>query len=210
MIRRPVYSVRVLLLGAMIALALSAVADNSDLLAEIDVRLAHGEVLRGEFTHEKRVAGFDHPLTSRGEFLVWRGHGVLWQTRQPFASTLAITATRLSADSGDSAYQLDAANEPGVREVNALLFAVFAGDLDVLRQRFKLDGALRGAEGWELLMTPSETGLANVISGVRLEGDRHVHRVVLQESNGDSSDIRFENLTGSPAPSAAEAASLAQ
>lgn len=201
---------RLLLLAGIVVLSSPAVADDADLLAEIDSRLAHGEVLRGHFRHEKYVAGFDRPLTSSGEFLVWRGHGVLWQTRQPFASTLTITATRLSARSGDAAYQLDAQSEPGVREVNALLFAVFAGDLDVLRERFTMAGALRGAQSWELMLTPSEAALANVISGVRLEGDRQVHRVVLQESNGDRSDIRFENLGGAPAPSAAEADSLGQ
>ncbi|MBP6853427.1 MAG: hypothetical protein KA164_17645, partial [Rhodoferax sp.] len=76
-------------------------ATGPALIEAVRARLADAPVLRGEFEQRKSVRGFRNPLVSRGDFMVARGRGVIWRTREPFASSLALTRDRLVARSSD-------------------------------------------------------------------------------------------------------------
>ena len=104
-------------------------AAAADIAAEVRARLADSAVVRGKFEQRKTVVGFSKPLVSSGDFLVWRGHGVLWQTRKPFDSQLVLTRDRLVTRTGDTVYQINAGTEPALRVTNQLLFALLAGDV---------------------------------------------------------------------------------
>ncbi len=69
--------------------ALPAHAD--DLLASVARRLADAPCIRGRFEQTRRLSGFSNPLVSRGDFVLARGRGVVWQTREPFPSSLLVT-----------------------------------------------------------------------------------------------------------------------
>lgn len=177
------------------------IAVAADLAAEVKARLAEPALLRGQFEQQKSVAGFRKPLISRGDFLLWRGHGVLWHTRKPFDSTLVLRRDKLSVTQADgrSAYQLDAEREPSLRAVNELLFALFSGDIATLQKYFRLEGALSDKRAWTLVLTPSDVVLMRVFKRVELAGDSYVRQVRLEEANGDSSLIRFDALSEMPA-----------
>lgn len=200
----------------VLALALAAVARPGaaqavpPIVTQVRQRLVEAPVLRGEFEQRKTVKGFKNPLLSRGDFIVARERGVLWHTREPFASTLLLTRERLlsRAADGSVAAKLDAREEPGLRALNELLFALMAADLPALVQRFRIEGELQGAEGWRLLLTPREAAVAQWVSRIELEGDRHVRVVRLAEAQGDASVIRFSALATAAALSREEAARL--
>lgn len=172
-------------------------------LDDVKGRLADAPVLRGQFEQQKTVAGFKKPLLSSGDFLLWRDHGVLWQTRKPFASTLSITRNGLSAQSGNTGYRLSSSQEPAMRAVNEMLLALLGGDLVVLQRQFKVTAQLT-ERGWSLQLTPLDAALGQVLRQVELSGDRYVRQVLLEESSGDHSRIRFEQLAEQPAPTAEE------
>ncbi|MGE5866657.1 MAG: outer membrane lipoprotein carrier protein LolA [Rhizobacter sp.] len=161
------------------------------LLEQVRRRLADAPVLKGSFEQRKTVKGFRQPLVSRGDFLVARDRGVLWHTREPFASELVITRDRLLSRQAGGVVdtQVDAAREPGIRAVNEMLFALMAADFDVLAQRFHIDGALQGAAAWRLVLTPKDAALAQWVARIELDGDRFVRQVRLAEAGGDSSAI---------------------
>ena len=91
---------RLLLLSAF-APALPAFAAGGDVLAQVRRRLADSPVLKGAFEQRKTVKGFRNPLVSRGDFLVARDRGVVWATREPFASQLIVTRDRLLSKQAD-------------------------------------------------------------------------------------------------------------
>lgn len=186
----------------LLALACAAVAAQAaDLQAEVLKRLDASPVLQGEFEQSKSLKGFKNPLVSKGEFLLARSQGIVWETKQPFASTLVITRERLLARRADGsvATQMEASREPALRLVNELMFALLAGDLAALSQRFKVEGELQGAQGWKLQLTPTDALLAGQFTGITLEGDRHVKAVRLAERNGDTTQIRFGAVRSAPA-----------
>ncbi len=181
---------------ALAALALWPLAPRADgpeaLLARIRSHLADAPVLRGEFEQRKTLKGFKHPLVSRGDYFVAKARGVVWRTQEPFASTLVLTRERLLArqPDGSVANRLDTAQEPGLRAVNEMLFALIAADLSALALRFRIDGEERAA-GWKVTLVPRDATLVPWVKSIQLDGDRHVNGVHIIEASGDSSQIRF-------------------
>ena len=181
------------------------VADFAGLLHE---RLKVAPVLKGQFEQTKTLKGFRNPLVSRGEFLVARGQGVWWHTRQPFESTLVVTKTRLftrNAD-GSASNLMDAQAEPGLQQVNELIFSLLAADLDALAGKFAVVAQPVGAAGWTLVLTPRDPDIAKFLVRAILSGERDVQSVRIEEARGDSTQIRFSRQVPSAALAADEAA----
>ncbi len=208
-----------MLKGALFALALAALAPAqaapataaaAPAVALVRQRLQLSPVLAGEFEQTKTIAGFRNPLVSHGDFLVARGQGIVWHTARPFESTLVVTKTRLftRAPDGSTANALDAQAEPGLRQVNELVFALLAADLDALAERFAIQGEAVGAQGWKLVLVPRDAQLAKFVARATLEGDRNVESVRIEEARGDATAIRFAHQVPSAALTAADAARL--
>ena len=171
--------------------ALRAAEAPPAVLAQVRQRLADAPVLRGEFEQRKTLKGFKNPLLSRGDFLVARDRGVVWRTREPFASALIVTRDRLLSRQADGSVgtQVNASSEPGIRAINEMLFALMAADLPTLSQRFRIEGQLQGKDAWHLTLVPRDAALAQWLTRIELDGDRFVRSVRLTEGQGDSSVI---------------------
>ncbi|WP_255989072.1 outer membrane lipoprotein carrier protein LolA [Chitinolyticbacter albus] len=190
-----------MLMRCLVALLLglvTLVAPAADLAQSVRERLAQPPVLRGEFEQRKQVAGFKKPLLSRGDFIVARERGVLWRTTSPFASQLRLTRNEIVATQGGQvAFRLDAAKEPSVRMINALLFALLNGDIDALTEHFGVDGEASGQQ-WQLVLTPKSAALARLMTRVSLSGDQYVRQIDIAEANGDRTAIRFSAQHSTP------------
>lgn len=178
---------------AGVACAAVAVEPVPAVAAQARQRMADTPVVRGEFEQRKTIKAFRNPLVSRGTFLVSRERGVIWQTREPFASSLVVTRDRLLSRQADGTVvgRVSARDEPGLRAINEMLFALMAADLQALAQRFKVEGELLGNDRWRLMLVPRDAALAQWVSRIELEGDRFVRGVRLHEALGDVSAIRF-------------------
>ena len=201
--------VRALAVAAMaFSAAVSFAAPDADFARLIHERLKTAPVLKGEFEQTKTLKGFRNPLVSKGEFLVARSQGVWWHTQQPFESTLVVTKTRLftrNAD-GSAGNLMDAQAEPGLQQVNELIFSLLSADLDVLADKFAIVAQPVGAAGWTLVLTPRDPNLAKFLVRATLAGERDVQTVRIDEARGDVTQIRFSHQAPSTALSAGEAA----
>ena len=194
-------------LGPAFAAASAPAVDAVGLVRE---RLKVAPVLKGEFEQTKTLKGFRNPLVSRGEFLVARGQGVWWHTLQPFESTLVVTPTKLftrNADGGAGG-GVDTQAEPGLQQVNALIFSLLAADVDVLADKFVVVAQPVGAAGWSLTLTPRDASIARFLVRATLTGERDVQGVRLEEARGDVTQIRFSRQVPSAALAPDEAARL--
>lgn len=196
-----------LLVGLL--LAGSATAHGAEpAMDAITAEMARPEVLRGEFSQEKRIAGFKNALRSQGRFLVARKRGVIWTTLKPFPSEVVVTADRIFSRQRDGSrqVQLDARQQPALRSVNAVMFALMSGDVQALRSQFEIE-ATREAQGWRLGLTPKSAALARAFRSLSLRGDRYVREVEIVEANGDRTRIQFSGMRETPAVLAADEAS---
>ena len=200
---------RVLVLAAVSLWAAGAPAQPvTDFARLMHERLKTSPVLKGDFEQTRTLKGFRNPLVSRGEFLVARGQGVWWRTQQPFESTLVVTKTRLftrNAD-GSAGSLVDAQAEPGLQQVNELIFSLLAADPEVLAQKFTVVAQPVGANGWTLTLTPRDANVAKFLVRATLAGERDVQTVRIEEARGDATQIRFSHQVPSAALTSDEAA----
>ena len=190
--------------GILLAFALASgvvpSAMAADPLVQVREQVAQVPVLRGEFTQEKQVAGFKNPLRSKGRFLLARDKGVLWSTSTPFPSEIVITQDRILSRQRDGSrrVEVDGRQQPGLRSVNAMMFALMSGDMKALTSTFEVKGE-PAASGWKMTLVPRSRQLAQAFTSVRLSGDRYVREVELREANGDLTRLRFSGMSESPA-----------
>ena len=169
--------------------------------------VARPDVLRGQFTQDKQVSGFKNPLRSQGQFVVARQHGVIWTTQRPFPSEVVVTADRILSRQrdGTNRVELDARQQPAMRSVNAIMFALMSGDVQALSSQFNIK-AQREGPGWRLQLTPKSAMLAKAFQSLSLQGDRYVRQVEIIEANQDRTLIQFSALSEAPATLSADEA----
>lgn len=194
---RFVRTLAVLVLLAVTSPVLAATAASVDLVKQ---RVAKVEVLRGEFSQDKQVAGFKNPLRSQGRFVLAQDRGVIWTTLKPFPSEVVVTADRILSRQrdGSTRVELDARQQPAMRSVNAIMFALMSGDVQALSGQFNV-AASREGQGWRLRLTPKSAMLAKAFQSLTLQGDRYVRQVEIVEANKDRTQIQFSALSETPA-----------
>lgn len=188
------------LLLCVVAPLLHAAEPPAETLGTLTGAVARPDVLRGEFTQEKQVSGFRNPLRSQGRFVVAREHGVIWTTLKPFPSEVVITADRILSRQrdGSSRVEVDARQQPALRSVNAIMFALMSGDVQALSSQFTVSASRQG-QGWRLQLAPRSAMLAKAFESVTLQGDRYVRQVDIVEASKDRTQIRFSALSEAPA-----------
>lgn len=199
------------LLSSVLLLAAGAwppSARAADDLAVIQQRVAQVEVLRGQFEQEKRITGFKNPLRSQGRFVVARQKGVIWTTEKPFPSEMVITRDRILSRQRDGSQrvEVDGREQPALRSVNAMMFALVSGDVAALSSRFETRVQALPDNGWRLDLKPRSAALTKAFARIELSGDRYVREVRIEEANGDSTLLRFSALKDTPATLAADEA----
>lgn len=194
------------LVGALLGRPLLALAAD-DVLARVRAQLKDAPVVRGGFEQLKTIKGFKQPLRSSGEFVVARDKGIVWRVIKPFESLLIVKPDSLQSRRADGqvAMQMKAQDEPVLRTVNAMLFAVMSADVAQLQQYFDVSGKAQ-AQGWQLHLVPRDAVLKEWLGQIDLEGGAFVREVRLQEARGDSSVIRIVDPVAEAQLRAADAA----
>lgn len=167
--------------------------DARALMARIADRLEAAPVVSGRFQQSKTIQGFKNPLVSSGTFVMARGQGITWHTMQPFESKLQVTPRVIFSQQagGPVSTMVGPGEEPALRAVNELLFAIMAADVHVLAEKFDIAGRLLDEKGWTLELTPRDAMLQQWLSRVALQGGAYVEKVSLDEARGDRSVIRL-------------------
>lgn len=183
---------------------LLAPAARADALQEVQSQLQPAAVLRGRFEQEKQVQGFRNPLRSSGRFLIAHQRGVIWDTEQPFASSLVISAAGLRLDDQDQA----GVPEQALQRINRILVALIGGSIESLRSEFELAAEV-GEQGWTLRLQARDPQLAQRLRDLRIAGSQWVEQVDFDDAQGNHTRLRFSAQTVEPAQlSAQEAARL--
>jgi hypothetical protein len=176
------------------ALWMIPILGRADIAQEIRSKLSPFEVLRGHFEQTKSIPILKKPLKSRGDFVLLKGKGVLWNTSYPVASMLRVTPGEIAQlKDGKVSFRMKAEEQPVLKLVGQVLFAVFAADVDELKRHFEISGTMQGGH-WEALLLPKEAWVAKVAKEIRLSGSQSLETLQISESNGDKSSIRFSKV----------------
>lgn len=171
-----------LLMAANLA---TAQAFNLPQLAE---QLSGPAVVRGDFIQEKHLRALPQPLTSQGQFVLARDHGLLWLLQQPIRQDYRISALGIARRSEQGWQALDLQGSSARQ--NQLFLAVLSGDTQALQRDFDLQ--LNGdPDAWRLQLTPRGALLRQVFETIEIEGSDTVTRIELREVQGDRTVLRL-------------------
>ncbi|MGO0696248.1 outer membrane lipoprotein carrier protein LolA [Pseudomonas guariconensis] len=188
------------LLAVLLMLLSSPMAMAFD-LADLQKQLSAPAVVSGNFVQEKHLRALTQPLTSQGRFVLARDHGLLWLLRTPLRQDYRIDASGI-ARRDPGGWQPLPSQSAGAQQ-NRLFFAVLQGDSSGLQRDFEL--SLSGdAEHWQLRLTPRSMLLKQIFTRIDITGGRFVERIVLAETQGDSTVLRMQDSRGASALSDSE------
>jgi len=161
--------------------------------------LEKARAVRGQFVQRRYLADLAQPLQSSGRFLFAREAGIEWHTEQPFDSQFLLAESGITQrDEGGVTLNIKASEQPALAVVSRVFFALFALDLGALSHDFELYGEARGT-GWVLGMKPRAEALGSVFRQAIVSGGASVERVVLEDGNGDRSEIVLQGVQYDPA-----------
>lgn len=197
---------RTLLVLVSLVVVMPAIAAPAADVELVKQRVAKVGVLRGQFSQEKQVAGFKNPLRSQGRFVLAQDHGVIWTTLKPFPSEVVVTRDRILSRQrdGSSRVELDGRQQPAMRSVNAIMFALMSGDAQALSAQFTVKVEALPDNGWTMQLRPRSAMLGKAFSGLQLSGDRYVRQVQITEANQDVTRIQFTGMSETPAQLSAD------
>lgn len=160
--------------------------------------LPAGSVLRGHFTQERSLQGFQAPLRSEGSFVVAAGKGLIWKVEKPFVTTTVITPAGLVQDvRGAETLRLPAARIPFIARFYDMLSGTMTGDLSGLQQQFDVQTS-GSAQNWSLQLTPKASAAAGSsdqqnmpIQRMDLTGGHYVQSVDIRRQSGDHDLLQF-------------------
>lgn len=188
------------LLAVLLMLLSSPMAMAFD-LADLQKQLSAPAVVSGNFVQEKHLRALAQPLTSQGRFVLARDHGLLWLLRTPLRQDYRIDASGI-ARRDPGGWQPLPSQSAGAQQ-NRLFFAVLQGDSSGLQRDFEL--SLSGdTEHWQLRLTPRSMLLKQIFTRIDITGGRFVERIVLAETQGDSTVLRMQDSRGASALSDSE------
>jgi hypothetical protein len=157
-------------------------------LDQLGAQLAKPAVVRGPFIQEKHLRALPQPLTSKGEFVLSRDLGLLWQLRSPLTQDYRIDASGIARRTPQG-WQLQPGQDVAAQQ-SRLFLAVLQGDHGGLARDFALQ--LRGsAEAWQLTLVPHSRLLQQIFSRIRIDGGALVERIELVETQGDRTLMRM-------------------
>ena len=176
-------------------------------VAKIQELLARPKVLCGRFDQNKQLVGLKKSVKSNGRFCIVADKGVLWRTLQPFPNTVRLTRDEIVQLQGERvAFRLSAKEEPTVRVINQVMFALLAGHLGELEKLFEIDGSVY-QNSWNVTLNAREPAVAKAVGKIALDGGEYVKNVTIDHTSGDRTSIVFSALqSGTDAMTADEAA----
>ena len=180
---------------ALVLLAASTLAQAFD-LQQLSAQLAKSEVIQGDFIQEKHLRALPQPLTSTGQFVLAKGHGLLWRLKTPLQQEYRIDTNGIARRDANGWQMLP--NKSAGAQQNGLFLAVLQGDSSGLQRDFELR-LLGKAEQWSLTLVPRSLLLKQIFQQITIDGGERVQRIELLETQGDSTLLRMPDSTAAHA-----------
>ncbi|MGN6578942.1 MAG: LolA family protein [Bordetella sp.] len=161
-------------------------------LDQLQTQLRAQPIVRGHFTQQKFLRSLAQPLTSRGDFTLAQGKGLLWKLTSPFEQDLRITPQGIAKRDAQGQWQA-LPQQMGAGRETGIFLAVLAGDTHGLQENF--DISLAGnAQAWTMTMKPSSALLSQIFEAIIIQGGALVQRIELRETQGDRTVLQLQDV----------------
>jgi hypothetical protein len=149
-------------------------------------------ILRGQFTQEHVSYAGNAPFSSSGHFVVSPGHGLIWGTEKPVATTTIITPRSAAQDFGGLAIKLPIRN---LEHLYGIISSALAGDWSRVEEDFII-GRSNDAHGWHILLTPRPgNGVKLGYTTITVSGHKFIENMIMAKADGSYDGLTFSDMT---------------
>jgi len=159
-------------------------------LDDLQQRFTEQPLIRAHFEQSRTIKSLPQPLLSRGNMLIARDRGLLWDQTAPFVMQLLLDDKRMvQMINGQPPQTIRAEDNPQMFQFNHLLRALFQADRKVLEENFRIEFTDLKEGRWTLRLTPITTPLDKIFSSIDLAGKTYLETIQLNDKQGDRTDI---------------------
>lgn len=194
--------ITVMLLAAMWVMPAIAAEQSEALLQQISQQLAKQASLQVDFIQTKQMAALKKPLVMKGALLYNKTDGIVWQLVSPYRIRYEFNGqAMIETNAAGERRERKAEDSPAIAQISNIFKAILSADQALLAQHFNLT-ALGSIQKWEMHLTPKAAYLRKAMTEIVMTGNHTVETVQIDEANGDRTDIRFLNQSGTGQSSA--------
>ena len=158
-------------------------------------------VTSGDFAQEKSSAKLRKPLKSSGNF-VFSKTGIVWQTKKPFPSTLAVTEDAIiqTAANGKKTV-IDGRTSEMFKSVASSISSLFAGNRAGIEEHFKIKSFSSDSGKWTMSLVPKDATVASALSDIVLSGNVEeenfatIEMMKIKQSDSSTTLYKLLNIT---------------
>jgi hypothetical protein len=166
---------------------------NAETLAryeEVSKILAAHPVVTGTFVQTRTLSRMNRTQVSGGNFIIAGEMGMVWDTRTPFPSVMAVGRDYIvqSTPRGVKT-RLEARGNETFLSLADTLSAVFTGNVRGLREKFDTCFTESGGR-WFIGLIPREKAVRAFAAQITVSGDSVMRTITVRERNGDS--LKYE------------------
>ncbi|MCL2800293.1 MAG: outer membrane lipoprotein carrier protein LolA [Treponema sp.] len=147
--------------------------------------LSERPIVRGNFVQEKYLNRLNRSLVSSGNFLIAAEQGMVWDTLQPFPSTMIMGKDFImqSRPNGQKSVISSQGNETFTQMAD-VINSVFSGQSQRLLENF--DVYFTGSvSNWNMGLLPRDSVFSSFISRITMSGGSAIRSIKIFEQNGD-------------------------
>jgi len=157
--------------------------------------LAEKSIVKGNFIQEKYLNRFDRSLMSSGDFIISVEQGIVWETLQPFPSTMIMGKDFImqSRPDGRKSVLGNQGNET-FTHMSDVISSVFSGQSQKLLENFEVyfSGSVIN---WNMGLLPRDSVFASFVMKITMTGDSAIRSIRIFEQNGDVITYKLSNLS---------------
>jgi hypothetical protein len=148
--------------------------------------LAEKPIVKGNFVQEKYLNRLNRSLGSSGNFIIAAEQGMVWETLQPFPSTMVMGNDFIVQSRPDGQRSVVSAqgNETFTQMAN-VISAVFSGRSQGLLENFEVY-FLSSASSWSMGLLPRDSIIASFAMKITISADSAIRFIRIFERNGDT------------------------
>jgi hypothetical protein len=161
----------------------------------VSANLAENLIIKGNFVQEKYLNRFDRSLMSSGNFIIATEHGMVWETLQPFPSTMILGRDFILQSRPDGRQSvLSAQGNETFTQMADVISMVFSGQSQGLLENFEVY-FLGSVSNWTIGLLPRDSVFASFVTRITMSGDSAIRSIRLFEPNSDIITYTLSNLS---------------
>jgi|GEM_PF-2411166 hypothetical protein len=155
-----------------------------------------GEVLNANFVQTRYFVGLPKPIISMGSIEIWGNKGLVWQTKQPFPSSIIISESGI--------YQKDTNNDQFFNKITPIASGagIFKAVSNILNGSFTANNAqdfdveilpVSTIDKWHVKLTPNRAPINKIINAIDVVVDKYIKQITIYRPNGDYDVISLDS-----------------